>query len=208
MNTATEIAKILLDIKAVTLNLQQPFHYSSGLLSPIYCDNRLIISYPKQRKKVVDALLQLIEKNNLKFDIVAGIATAGIPFAAWIADRINLPMVYVRDKAKSHGKQNQIEGDLKQGQTALIVEDLISIGKSCITGSLALRQFATVKDCITIFSYELSNTQQNFLNNSLNYYALSDFETLIKVAISEGYITENEKQKALTWNQDPENWTP
>lgn len=206
MNQATEIAKILLDIKAVTLNLQKPYRYSSGLLSPIYCDNRLIISYPKKRKRVIDALLQLIEEKHLQFDVIAGTATAGIPHAAWIADRLNLPMVYVRDKAKIYGKQNQIEGHLEQGQKVLVVEDLISIGKSAIAASFALCQFATVEDCIAIFSYQLSSTQQNFANAHLNYYTLSDFKTLINVAVVEGYITEEERQKVLAWNQNPENW--
>lgn len=208
MNQATEIAKILLDIKAVTLNLREPYRYSSGLLSPIYCDNRLIISYPEKRKRVIDALLHLIEENHLQFDVIAGTATAGIPHAAWIADRLNLPMVYVRDKSKIHGKKNQIEGNLEQGQKVLVVEDLISIGESAIAASLALCQFATVKDCITIFSYQLSNAQQNFANANLNYYTLSDFKTLIKVAVAEGYITEEERQKALAWNKDPKNWDP
>lgn len=117
-------------------------------------------------------------------------------------------MVYVRDKSKIHGKKNQIEGNLEQGQKVLVVEDLISIGKSAIAASLALCQFATVKDCITIFSYQLSNAQQNFANANLNYYTLSDFKTLIKVAVSEGYITEEERQKALAWNKDPKNWDP
>ncbi|MFW0094372.1 MAG: orotate phosphoribosyltransferase [Coxiella endosymbiont of Haemaphysalis qinghaiensis] len=208
MNRATEIAKILLSIKAVTLNFQRPYRYSSGLLSPIYCDNRLIISYPEKRKIAINALLHLIKENNLQFDVIAGAETAGIPHAAWIADRLNVPMVYVRDKAKNHGKKNQIEGRLKQGQKVLVVEDLVSVGKSAIAASLVLRQFATVKDCITIFSYQLSKAQQNFAEAKLNYYTLSDFKTLIKVAITEGYITEEEKQKALAWNNNPENWNP
>ena len=208
MNRATEIAKILLSIKAVTLNFQRPYRYSSGLSSPIYCDNRLIISYPEKRKIAINALLHLIKENNLQFDVIAGAETAGIPHAAWIADRLNVPMVYVRDKAKNHGKQNQIEGRLKQGQKVLVVEDLVSVGKSAIAASLVLRQFATVKDCITIFSYQLSKAQQNFAEAKLNYYTLSDFKTLIKVAITEGYITEEEKQKALAWNNNPENWNP
>lgn len=208
MNRATEIAKILLSIKAVTLNFQRPYRYSSGLLSPIYCDNRLIISYPEKRKIAISALLHLIKENNLQFDVIAGAETAGIPHAAWIADRLNVPMVYVRDKAKNHGKKNQIEGRLKQGQKVLVVEDLVSVGKSAIAASLVLRQFATVKDCITIFSYQLSKAQQNFAEAKLNYYTLSDFKTLIKVAITEGYITEEEKKKALAWNNNPENWNP
>lgn len=208
MNRAAEIAKILLNIKAVTLNFQIPYRYSSGLLSPIYCDNRLIISYPEKRKIVINALLHLIKENNLQFDVIAGAETAGIPYAAWIADRLNVPMVYVRDKEKNHGKKNQIEGRLNQGQKVLVMEDLISVGKSAIAASLILRQFAIVKDCITIFSYQLTRAQQNFTEAELNYYALSDFKTLIEVAITEGYITEQERQKALIWNNNPENWNP
>ena len=207
MNQAIEIAKILLDIKAVTLNLQEPYQYSSGLLSPIYCDNRLIISYPKKRKIVIDSLLCLIKENNLQFNVIAGTTTAGIPYAAWIADQLNLPMIYVRNKAKTHGKQNQIEGNLKKSkQKVLVIEDLISVGESAISASRALRQLAIVKDCIAIFSYQLSKAQQSFTEANLNYYTLSNFNILIKVAVAEGYITEKEKQKLLAWNKDPENW--
>ncbi|MFW0072481.1 MAG: orotate phosphoribosyltransferase [Coxiella-like endosymbiont] len=209
MNQAMEIeiAKLLLDIKAVTLNLKEPYRYASGLLSPIYCDNRLIISYPDKRKIVIDAFLHLIEKNKLQFDVVAGTATAGIPHAAWIADRLNLPMVYVRDKAKVHGKKNQIEGRLQKSQKALVVEDLISIGKSSITAGLALRKSGGwVTDCIAIFSYQLPKTIQNFSEACINCYALSNFNILIEVAVEKAYISDKEKQKALAWNKNPEEW--
>lgn len=209
MNQAIEIAKLLLDIKAVTLNLQNPFRYTSGLLSPIYCDNRLLISYPEKRKIVIDAFLQLIEKNRLSFDVVAGTATAGIPHAAWIADRLDLPMLYVRNKTKAHGMQNQIEGHFKKGQKALIVEDLISTGKSSVAAGLTLRESdATVTDCIAIFSYQLPQAKQNFSDAHMNCYTLSNFNTLIEVAVAEGYINETEKQKALAWNKDPGQWKP
>src|SRR3990167_1821016 len=123
---AQEIAKLLLKIKAVTLNLSNPYHYTSGILSPIYCDNRLIISYPEKRTAVINAFLSTIKEKNLLFDVVAGTATAGIPYAAWIADRLNLPMLYVRGEAKKHGKQNQVEGLLQKNQTVLVIEDLVS----------------------------------------------------------------------------------
>lgn len=209
MNQASEIAKLLLNIKAVTLNLHEPYRYTSGILSPIYCDNRLIISYPEKRKMIIEAFLQLIEKNHLSFDIVAGTATAGIPHAAWIADRLDLPMIYVRAKAKTHGKQNQIEGRIRKGQRALIVEDLISTGKSALAAGLALREKGvTVTDCIAIFSYQLPQAQQNFSDANINCHALSHFDTLIEMAVDEGYIDEIEKQKALAWNKDPEHWQP
>ena len=207
MIQATAIAKLLLNIKAVTLNLQKPYCYTSGLLSPIYCDSRLIISCPKKRKRIVEAFLCLIEEKFLTFDVVAGIATAGIPYAAWIADRLNLPMVYVRVKAKTHGKYNQIEGKIQKDQEVLIVEDLISTGKSAMTASLALRsKGVTVTNCIAIFSYQLPRAQQNFSEISINCHTLSYFDALIKIAAAEGYINEIEKQKALVWNKDPKHW--
>ena len=209
MNQAIEIAKLLLDIKAVTLNLKEPYRYASGLLSPIYCDNRLIISYPDKRKIIIDAFLHLIEKNQLQFDVVAGTATAGIPHAAWIADRLNLPMVYVRDKAKVHGKKNQIEGRLQKSQKALVVEDLISVGKSSITAGLALRKCeGWVTDCVAIFSYQLPQAIQNFSEAYINCYTLSNFNILIEVAVEEAYISDKEKQKALAWRKNPEKWKP
>lgn len=202
-----QIAKLLLEIKAVTLNLKQPYRYTSGILSPIYCDNRLLISYPEKRKAIIKAFLELIQENKLSFDIVAGTATAGIPHAAWIADRLNKPMVYVRPNAKEHGKQNQIEGRLKEGQTALVVEDLISTGNSSVNAALALReQGVNVTDCIAIFNYELAESAQKFFEAEIQSLSLCDFPTLIEVAAKEGYINEIEKSKALEWNEDPMHW--
>ncbi|QTS83828.1 orotate phosphoribosyltransferase [Coxiella endosymbiont of Amblyomma nuttalli] len=209
MNQAIEIARLLLNIKAVTLNLEAPYRYTSGLLSPIYCDNRLIISYPYKRKIIVDSFLHLIEKNQLRFDVVAGTATAGIPHAAWIADRLNLPMIYVRNKAKTYGKQNRIEGRLEKGQKVLIVEDLISIGENSIAAGAALRECeGWVTDCVAIFSYQLPQAIQNFSKACINCYTLSNFSTLIEVAVKENYINEKEKRKALIWNKNPEKWKP
>lgn len=207
MIKSTDIAKLLLEIKAVTLNLKNPYRYTSGILSPIYCDNRLIISYPDKRKTIIDAFLGLIQGNKLSFDIVAGIAIAGIPHAAWIADRLNKPMVYVRANAKEHGKQNQIEGKIKEGQTAIVVEDLISTGGSAISAALALREAGIeVKDCVAIFNYELEQSAQKFFEAEIQVLSLCDFPTLIDVATKEGYLNEIEKNQALEWNEDPVNW--
>jgi orotate phosphoribosyltransferase len=207
MNQSQEIAKLLLEIKAITLNLREPYRYTSGILSPIYCDNRLIISYPEKRQIIINAFLSVIKKNNLACDVVAGTATAGIPHAAWIADRLNLPMVYVRSEAKKHGKQNQVEGLLKKNQRALVVEDLISTGGSSIAAGLALRAAqATVTDCIAIFNYQLATAQKKFADANITLHTLSDFNTLIDVATTAGYITAEEKSQALLWNQDPTNW--
>lgn len=207
MAKVTEIAKLLLEIKAITLNLKEPYRYTSGIFSPIYCDNRLIISYPEKRKIVINAFLDLIQDNKLSFDMVAGTATAGIPHAAWIADRLNKPMIYVRANPKEHGKQNQIEGRLEEGKTALIVEDLISTGKSSVNAGLALRENSIeVNDCIAIFNYELEQAAQNFFEAEIQPLSLCDFPTLIEVAADEGYINDIEKNQALEWNQDPINW--
>lgn len=207
MNQAQEIAKLLLDIKAVTLNLREPYRYTSGILSPIYCDNRVIISYPEKRQHIINAFLTTIKEKNLMFDVVAGTATAGIPHAAWIADRLNLPMVYVRSEAKKHGKQNQVEGLLKKNQRVLVVEDLISTGGSSIRAGLALRAaHAIVTDCLAIFNYQLTSTQEKFAEANITLHTLCDFNTLIDTAAATGYITPEEKSHALRWNQNPAEW--
>lgn len=207
MSQAETIAKHLLDIKAVVLNVEKPFKYTSGILSPIYCDNRLIMSYPEIRTEVINAFLNLIKENNLTFDVIAGTATAGIPHAAWLADRLNKPMIYVRGSAKGHGKQNQIEGKIEKGQTALVVEDLISTGGSSVSAGLAIREEgATVTDCIAIFSYQMQKAKQQFKDAKINLHTLSDFSTLMDVAERDGYITAEQKTIALAWNNDPAGW--
>lgn len=207
MNSAENIAKILLEIKAVTLSMFPPYQYTSGIFSPIYCDNRLIISYPDKRKIVLDAFLDIIDSEKIKFDVVAGTATAGIPHAAWIADKLNKPMVYVRNQAKEHGKNNQIEGKLESGQTVLVIEDLVSTGGSSVKAGLALREAgAKVNNCIAIFSYEMESAKKQFSESNIKLNTLSNFSTLINVAVNEGYIPEQDKNTVLEWSKDPEAW--
>lgn len=207
MERAEKIAGLLLDIEAVTLNVKEPYRYTSGILSPIYCDNRLIMSYPDKRKTVIAAFLEMIKEADLKFDTVAGTATAGISHAAWISDRLELPMQYVRGKAKEHGKTNQIEGKLVKGKTALVVEDLISTGGSSVAAGLALREAgAVVTDCVAIFTYQMKKAEDQFAEANIAIHALSNFATLMEVAVSKNVITEEEKQTALAWNQDPAGW--
>jgi len=207
MSTPQDIAKLLLNIKAVNLNVKEPFRYTSGILSPIYCDNRLIISYPLQREQVINAFLATIESQQLQFDVVAGTATAGIPHAAWIADRLSKPMVYVRSKAKGHGKQNQIEGKIEPGQTALVIEDLISTGGSAINAATALRENgARVHDCLAIFSYDMKSAIEQFTKEAVNLHTLCNFSTLIDIATESGTINHDERDKALQWSLDPEHW--
>ncbi len=207
MSQAESIAKLLLDIKAVTLDLKQPFRYTSGILSPIYCDNRLIISYPKKRQQVIDGFISIIKEHPIECDVIAGTATAGIAHAAWIAQALNKPMVYVRSKAKGHGKHNQIEGYLEPGQKALIIEDLVSTGGSAINAGIALREAgAIVTDCLAIFNYEMHQAMQAFKDVDIRLHTLSDISTLLNIATQEQYITEKEQQRALEWNIDPQHW--
>lgn len=200
----SSIAKLLLELKAVALNTEKPFRYTSGLLSPIYCDNRLIISDPEKRNIVIDAFLKLIDKD---CDVIAGVATAGIPHAAWLADRLNKPMVYVRAKAKEHGKQNQIEGRLPKNSRVVVIEDLISTGHSSIAAGQALREAgASVNTCLAIFTYGFTSSKEAFAKAHIELKTLSNFDELIEVAVKEKYITAAQKEILAAWNEDPQNW--
>lgn len=204
---AEQIAKMLLEIKAVTLSVNPPYTWTSGIKSPIYCDNRLIMSYPKKRKQVRDAFIGLIDKIGLEFDVIAGVATAGIPHAAFIADALDKPMIYIRGKAKGHGKENQIEGKLEKGQKALVIEDLISTGGSTINAVNAIRiAGGIVTDCFAVFNYELEKSKKAFKESNANLYTLSNFSTLVRVATEENYLGLEDKETVLTWSLDPENW--
>ena len=156
MNTETRIAKHLLEVKAVTLSVNEPYTWASGLKSPIYCDNRVTLSYPSVRKDIALALVELIRKHYLNVEVIAGTATAGIPQACWVADIMNLPMVYIRSKAKDHGKGNQIEGVIHQNQKMVIIEDLISTGGSVLDAcDAAKNEGADVLGVAAIFTYPL-----------------------------------------------------
>ena len=179
MNNISEVvAKILLELNAVTLSPKKPYRYVSGLLSPIYTDCRVLMTYPDKRRLIRDFYIKTIEKSGVSFDIVAGTATAGIPHAAWIADKLNLPMVYVRGKAKDHGKENLIEGILKKGQKAIVIEDLVSTGESAINSTNAVRRAGgEVSHVFSIITYGLQKAQQNFEDNNLNLISLTTFES-------------------------------
>jgi len=201
---SNDIAKLLLELKAVALNTDVPFRYTSGLLSPIYCDNRLIISDPKKRNIVIDAFVKHIPND---IDVIAGVATAGIPHAAWIADRLNKPMVYVRAKTKAHGKQNQIEGRLTKGTSVAVIEDLISTGKSSLEAALALREAGSiVKNCFAIFTYQMPMAEKSFQDASITLTTLSNFTDLIHVAVKENYIDQSQIEILQSWQRDPQSW--
>lgn len=204
---AKEIANILLEIKAVTLSPEKPYRFVSIPFSPIYCDNRLLMSYPEKRKKIIDYFVEVIRERNLDFDVVAGIASSGIPHAAWLAERLGKPMIYIRKKTKEHGKENLIEGKLEKGQKVVIVEDLISTGSSSVNGVEAVRdQGGIVENCLAIFTYEMEKAKENFRNAKCELIPLSDFTTLIEIAEEKDYIKPEERLKTLEWNKDPQNW--
>ncbi len=201
------IARILLDIKAVSVNPAEPFRYASGILSPIYCDNRMIMSYPGRRKEVTDAFVSVIEENSLTFDIVAGTATAGIPHAAWLAERLGKPMIYIRSDSKDHGKQNRIEGLLEKGKKVIVIEDLISTGGSSVSAVEAVRESGgIVEDCIAIFTYGMEKAEKRFKEAKCSLYTLSDFSVLIDVAAEEGYIDKDKVEMVKKWNKEPSEW--
>lgn len=199
------IAEHLLEIKAVFLQPNEPFTWASGIKSPIYCDNRLTLSYPAVRKEIAEGLKGLIEQNFPDAELIAGTATAGIPHAAWVSDKLDVPMCYVRSKAKEHGKGNQIEGRALPGQKVVVVEDLISTGGSVITAVDALRKAGCdVLGVVSIFTYELEKGKEKFAEVGITNFSLSDYSTLIKVANEKGYITAAELEKLKKWRENPE----
>lgn len=206
MNKQT-IAEHLLNIKAVSLKPNDPFTWSSGLKSPIYCDNRLTLSYPAVRKEIAQGLAELIQTKFPQAKVVAGTATAGIPHAAWVSEILNLPMVYVRSSAKGHGKGNQIEGIVKEGDKVVVVEDLISTGGSSITCVQALRDAGChVEGVVSIFTYELEKATAAFKEAEIPYFSLTDFTTLTDAAKEKQSISEDELESLRKWKANPAEW--
>ena len=202
------IAELLLDIGAVKLSVNQPFTWVSGIQSPVYCDNRMIYSHPDARKFVVDAFVSRVHPLPIPPDVIAGTATAAIGWAALVADRMHLPFVYVRSKAKDHGTKKMIEGDLKPDQQVVLIEDLISTAGSAITSVEALREEgkATVTDVVAIFSYELPVAGEKSQQARIQLHPLSTFTILLGVAEEQGRIEPSEIKLARRFIRDPENW--
>ncbi|WP_175988888.1 orotate phosphoribosyltransferase [Bacillus sp. Marseille-Q1617] len=202
-----EIANKLLDIEAVFLNPAEPFTWSSGIKSPIYCDNRLTMSYPSLRNEISSGLSEIIKDRFPEAEVIAGTATAGIPHAAWVSEKLNLPMCYVRSKAKAHGKGNQIEGKVTARQKVVVVEDLISTGGSCITAVEALREAGCeVLGVAAIFTYELEKGKAMLEEHNINAHALSDYSSLLQVALKRSIIKEEELENLNAWKENPEAW--
>ncbi|WP_026685095.1 orotate phosphoribosyltransferase [Heyndrickxia coagulans] len=201
------IAGQLLDIEAVFLKPGEPFTWSSGIKSPIYCDNRITLSYPNLRKEIAIGLKKLIEAHFPETEVVAGTATAGIAHAAFVSDLMNLPMVYVRSSAKTHGKGNQIEGRVSTGQKVVVVEDLISTGGSVLTVVRALREAGCeVLGVVSIFTYELPVGAANFAKKGITAYSLSNYSILLQVGVERGLIREEDLATLEEWRRAPEKW--
>lgn len=204
-----EIAKILLDLKAVSLSPKSPYTWASGIKSPIYCDNRLTLSFPKERNIIEEELKNLIEDKFPEVEYLMGTATAGIPHAAIIADKMQLPMGFVRSSNKDHGKGNKIEGKIIEGAKVVVIEDLFSTGGSSIKAANALMEagFEVLGVC-GIFSYNLDECVKNFEENNLKFYSLTNYDELLDIALKIDYIEHSDLEKLQAWKKDikDESW--
>lgn len=202
-----DIAAKLLEIGAITLRPNEPFTWSSGWRSPIYCDNRLTMSYPKIRGMIADGLVSIIQEQYPDVEVIAGTATAGIPHAAWVAERLNKPMIYVRDKAKGHGKQNLIEGKLEPNRKVVIIEDLISTGGSSLKAAQAVRDAGgNVLGVAAIFTYEFSAADEAFSEANIPFRTLSTYSKLIELAFQQNIVASEDLEKLAKWREHPERY--
>lgn len=204
---AKKTAELLLQIKAIKLSPNEPFTWASGWKSPIYCDNRVTLSYPPVRNFLKEKIARLVEDQYGKPDVIAGVATGAIAIGVLVAQELGVPFVYVRPEPKKHGRKNQIEGFLESGQNVVVVEDLISTGKSSLNAVKALKEAnATVKGMVAIFSYGFAIAQTNFEEANLNLTTLSNYETLLEQALDSSYITEKELVTLESWRLNPSEW--
>lgn len=205
MNKKKLVAKALLECEAVKLNVKEPFTFVSGIKSPIYCDNRKMIGYPEARNIVIEEFVEKISK--IDCDIIAGTATAGIPWAAFIAQKLDKPMSYIRGEKKKHGAGKQIEGADVSGKKVIVIEDLISTGGSCIKAVEAARnEGAKEVEVVAIFSYEFESAIENFGKENIPWQTLSNFTALLEVATEDKYISETEAKIASEWNKNTATW--
>lgn len=206
-NTAKKTAEVLLHINAIKLSPNAPFSWASGWKSPIYCDNRLVLSYPTIRNYIKSELAKNIENLYGKPDVIAGVATGAIGIGAIVADNLGLPFVYVRPEAKKHGRQNQIEGRLEKGQSVVVVEDLVSTGKSSLNAVEALKSASVnVKGMAAIFTYGFERSKTNFKEKNIELHTLSNYEALLEQALDTGFINDKELNVLSQWNSNPSEW--
>ena len=207
-NTAKKTAELLLTIKAIKLSPDDPFQWASGWKSPIYCDNRITLSYVMIRNFIRENLAKIILEKHGQPDVVAGVATGAIAIGALVAQELGAPFIYVRPEPKKHGRKNQIEGFLDNGQNVVVVEDLISTGKSSLNAVAALREAgARVKGMVAIFSYGFDAAQANFQDAHVDLTTLSDYENLLDQALHTNFIDSKQLKTLQTWREDPGNWT-
>lgn len=207
-NMAVQMAAFLLQVKAIKLNNENPFTWASGRKSPIYCDNRVTLSYPEIRTFIRQSFVDVINKTWCGIDVIAGVATGGIAQGALVAQELGLPFVYVRSEAKSHGLTNQIEGEIHEGQSVVVIEDLVSTGKSSLIAVNALRERGcNVKGMAAIFTYGLDVAAKNFADAQVDLHTLTNYDTLINVACQEEYIRPADQQSLAAWRLNPEAWS-
>ena len=213
MNTAkqnkykSETAELLLKLKAIKLQPNSPFIWASGWKSPIYCDNRIILSDVISRNKIAEYFSELIKEKYNEVNVMAGVATGAIGIGVLVAQKLNLPFIYVRPEAKKHGRQNQIEGEVSEWEKIVVIEDLISTGKSSLNAVKALRKAKLdVLGMLAIFSYGFEISKSNFKNESVNLNTLSDYSELLKKAVEINYVSENDLETLEKWNLSPEKW--
>lgn len=205
--TAKKTAEVLLQINAIKLQPKEPFTWASGWKSPIYCDNRIVLSYPLIRNYIRETMAKHIEAHYGKPDVIAGVATGAIGIGALVAEYLNLPFVYVRPEAKKHGRQNQIEGHIEKGQTVVVIEDLISTGKSSLNAVAALKEAkVNIKGMVAIFSYGFEVAEKNFKDAKVELHTLGNYENLLEQALDTNYITQAEQDILAQWNANPSEW--
>jgi len=206
-DTAKKTAELLLQIKAIKLQPNDPFTWASGWKSPIYCDNRTTLSFPKIRNYLRENLANIIEKEYGKPDVIAGVATGAIAIGVLVAQHLNLPFVYVRPEPKNHGRKNQVEGFLEKGKNVVVIEDLISTGKSSLNAVKALKdEGANVKGMVAIFNYGFKIADENFENANVNLTTLSDYKYLLEQALDSNYISSSELETLKNWRENPSKW--
>tara|TARA_B110000967_G_scaffold17413_1_gene16413 strand:- start:1364 stop:2008 length:645 start_codon:yes stop_codon:yes gene_type:complete len=207
-STAKKTAEVLLQINAIKLNPKEPFSWASGWKSPIYCDNRMVLSFPAVRNYVKEELAKNIEIEFGKPDVIAGVATGAIGIGALVAEYLGLPFVYVRPEAKKHGRQNQIEGFVEKGQNVVVVEDLISTGNSSLVAVDALKSVGVnVKGMAAIFTYDFDISKENFETKNVTLFTLSNYKSLLEQALDTNFINQAEATILSKWNLNPSEWT-
>lgn len=205
---AAQMATFLLQVKAIKLNNDNPFTWASGRKSPIYCDNRITLSYPEIRTFIRQRFVEVINEYFGEVDVIAGVATGGIAQGALVAQELGKPFVYVRSEEKKHGLTNQIEGEIHSGQTVVVIEDLVSTGKSSLIAVHALRdKGCNVKGMAAIFTYGLEVARKNFEEANVELHTLTNYDTLIQVAQKEEYIQQHQMQSLADWRSNPEKWS-